>query len=108
MPPPDSLKVARTLSELVVMAMAIRNHWWQQHTEEALGDRKLAEQWEETKQFWKPWFRGHKNADWQLKPKLYRGREPDVDKLFRFEEELRGEFKRRGLATRTGIHASRQ
>ena len=72
MPPPHSLKVAKTLGELVELAMAIRNQWWQQHTEEALGDRKLAEQWDETKQFWRPWFRGHKDADWQLRPKLYR------------------------------------
>jgi hypothetical protein len=58
---------------------------------------------EETEPFWKPWFRGHADARWQLKPKLYRDGELNVEKLFRFEEELRGEFKRRGSQLAEGL-----
>jgi hypothetical protein len=103
MPHPDSPKTARTLGQLVEVALATRNQWRRKHTAEAHGDEKLTEQWEETKQFWRPWFRGHKDADWQLRPKLYRAGEPDVNKLFRFEEELRGEFKRRGWQLAPGF-----
>jgi hypothetical protein len=35
------------------------------------------------------WFRGHENARWGLKPRVYRGQYPD-------EVELRVEFKRIG------------
>jgi hypothetical protein len=82
MDPSDSPKFARTLGELVEAAATIRNRWWERYTTAALGDSELAERWDETRQFWKPWFRGHEEASWQLKPKLYRGGEPDVSKLF--------------------------
>ena len=72
-------------------------------TKVAVGDKELAERWDETKQFWKPWFRGHEEASWRLRPKLYRGGETDISKLFGFEEELRGEFKRRGWQLAPGL-----
>jgi hypothetical protein len=40
---------------------------------------------------------------WELKPKLYRGKDIDIDGFFRFEEELRGEFKRRGAQLAEGL-----
>jgi len=47
---------------------------------------------------WEPWFRGHQNAAWELKPKLYRGRRgsvPLADKLRKAEDEIREEFIKR-------------
>ena len=48
-------------------------------------------------------FCGHADAGWELKPKLYRDGALGVEKLFRFEEELRGEFKRRGSQLAEGL-----
>src|SRR2546421_9687767 len=38
-----------------------------------------------------PWFRGHRDSTWDLIPGLYRTEDPN-------EAEIRGEFKRRGMA----------
>jgi hypothetical protein len=100
---PDSPKIATSLGELVQQALEVRRQWSDEHTKLAVGDLKLKEQWKEVEPFWKPWFRGHADADWQLKPKLYRDGELNIDKLFRFEEELRGEFKRRGSQLAEGL-----
>ena len=99
----DSLKIATSIGTLVQRALDVRKQWSEQHVQGAAGDLKLKEQWEETEPFWKPWFRGHADARWQLKPKLYRDGELNVEKLFRFEEELRGEFKRRGSQLAEGL-----
>jgi FRG domain len=103
MNPLDSPKTATTLGALVQMALDIRTQWKQAHTQGVGADQKLKEQWEEVEPFWKPWFRGHVDANWQLKPKLYRNGDLNVEKLFRFEEELRGEFKRRGSQLAEGL-----
>jgi FRG domain len=81
----------------------VRKEWSEQHINRAADDLKLKEQWEEIEPFWKPWFRGHADASWHLKPKLYRDGGVNIDKLFRFEEELRGEFKRRGSQLAEGL-----
>jgi hypothetical protein len=99
----DSPKIATSIGTLVQRALDVRKQWSEQHVHGAAGDLKLKEQWEETEPFWKPWFRGHADARWQLKPKLYRDGELNVEKLFRFEEELRGEFKRRGSQLAEGL-----
>ena len=103
MNPLDSPKTATTLGALVQTALDIRRQWSERHAHEGAGDQKLKEQWEEVEPFWKPWFRGHADANWHLKPKLYRDGELNIDKLFRFEEELRGEFKRRGSQLAEGL-----
>jgi len=99
----DSPKIATSLGALVQMALDIRRQWKQEHAQGVGGDLKLKEQWEEVEPFWKPWFRGHADADWRLKPKLYRNEKLNIEKLFRFEEELRGEFKRRGSQLAEGL-----
>ncbi|MGA8659871.1 MAG: FRG domain-containing protein [Chthoniobacterales bacterium] len=93
---PESSKIAKSLGKVVELALAPRNRWSKQHADEAKRDKVLREQWDEIKPFWTPWFRGHEEVGWQLKTTLYRGNDLEVDRLFTFEEELRGEFKRRG------------
>jgi hypothetical protein len=50
---------------------------------------KIRDEWN-TEALAEPWFRGHADAAWSLKPGLYRTDDPD-------ENQIRGEFQRRGL-----------
>jgi hypothetical protein len=103
MNPPDSSKVAKSLGEFVEHALHVRQLWIDRHGQEGTEDKERADDWTSTKPFWKPWFRGHEDAEWQLQPKLYRANEPNVEKLFEFEEELRADFKRRGSQLAEGL-----
>ena len=78
-----------SVATFVRAVCGIRNEWRDEH--------KKDPKWEKDNPFWKPWFRGHGDAKWPLKPKLYRTVGSPVDDLVSHEEELRGEFKRRGL-----------
>jgi len=49
--------------------------------------------WFASEDEWGPWFRGHKEATWELKPKLYRGRLPKNPRGR--EDEIREEFIKR-------------
>jgi hypothetical protein len=103
MDPPDSPKTANSLGEFVRHALDVRQQWLAQHDNEADQDQDLREDWKDLKPFWKPWFRGHEVATWQLKPKLYRNANSKVGELFACEEELRAEFKRRGSQLAEGL-----
>jgi hypothetical protein len=51
--------------------------------------------------FWQPWFRGLGDVTWKLQPRLYRVNR-DIDQLLDEEEELRSEFRRRGMQLISG------
>ena len=99
----ESSKIAESVGKMVEQAQAIRKTWVDRHAKEAEQGKDRKEQWEEVKPFWMPWFRGHEQAGWQLTPKLYRGSEVEVNQRFKFEEDLRGEFKRRGSQLVEGL-----
>jgi hypothetical protein len=44
---------------------------------------------------WGPWFRGHQNAGWLLRPKLYRDRDYAEVRADEVEDEIREEFIKR-------------
>ncbi len=67
----------QSLSEFVIFAAQLRNDWFP------------------NEKSWGPWFRGHSNADWSLKPNIYRVRPPDRG-LRIIEDEIRQEFVVRG------------
>ncbi|MGA7415139.1 MAG: FRG domain-containing protein [Bryobacteraceae bacterium] len=78
-----------SVATFVRAVCGIRDEWRDEHARDA--------KWAKENPFWKPWFRGHGDASWLLKPKLYRTPGRAVGDLVTYEEELRGEFKRRGL-----------
>jgi hypothetical protein len=52
--------------------------------------------WARKDSFWKPWFRGQRDASWSLRPRLYRSEKPKIGEYLEAEEELCSEFERRG------------
>src|SRR5271166_5433292 len=103
MNPVDSSKDANSrVGDVVKEALRVRERWLDQNAEEAKAEERLKD-WEASKPFWKPWFRGHEKANWKLRPKLFRDTECKVEDLFEFEEELRAEFKRRGSQLAEGL-----
>jgi hypothetical protein len=105
MSPADSSKVANSLGDLVKQALNVRERWLDQHAKEAKAacDEERLKEWKAAEPFWKPWFRGHADADWKLRPKLFRDTKCKVEDLFECEEELRAEFKRRGSQLAEGL-----
>jgi hypothetical protein len=51
----------------------------------------FTEQWFVKERTWGPWFRGHQNAEWSLRPSLYRY-PPCARPIRRLEDEIRQEF----------------
>jgi hypothetical protein len=62
MNPVDSSKDANSrVDDVVKEALRVRERWLDQNTEEAKAEERLKD-WEASKAFWKPWFRGHEEA----------------------------------------------
>jgi len=103
MNPPETPPVANSLSEFVEWPIKVHKKWYDRHREEADQNDEIKEQWIDVRPFWKPWFRGQENENWLLSPKLYRISEASTKTLFAFEEEMRGEFKRRAPQLANGL-----
>jgi FRG domain-containing protein len=57
--------------------------------------------WFNGDRFWQPWFRGLGDVNWKLQPRLFRLNR-EIDQLLDEEEELRSEFRRRGMQLISG------
>jgi hypothetical protein len=57
--------------------------------------------WFNGERFWQPWFRGLGDVNWELQPRLYRVNR-EINQLLDEEEELRSEFRRRGMQLISG------
>jgi hypothetical protein len=104
---PDSPKTANSLGEFVQHALEVRQQWLAQHDSEADEDEDLREDWKALKPFWKPWFRGHEDATWELKPKLYRGANRKIEDLFACEEGATCRIQKAWVAACRGSYAAR-
>ncbi len=103
MNPSDTSPAANSLSQFIQWSLDLRNKWRTRHGEEADQSDERKERWVDVRPFWKPWFRGQENAAWLLTPKLYRISKTNAKTLFAFEEEMRGEFKRRAPQLANGL-----
>jgi FRG domain-containing protein len=57
--------------------------------------------WFDGNRFWQPWFRGLGDVIWKLQPRLFRLKR-EISQLLDEEEELRSEFRRRGMQLISG------
>jgi hypothetical protein len=65
--------------------------------------------WFPKEDVWEPWFRGHRKADWQLRPMLYRVELPRKAKELReMEDEIREEFIKRAPVLCEALPASKE